>query len=307
MDFVKLTEQIIRTYLGNNDDDVMQLVDMLDENISVIGTGKQEIYRNVHEYAAAIKQELEERKLIQFQIENLSCTEQRITEDVVLVFGNLYIHGRGGREAAELVDICMDTRFSILYECANGVWKMAHFHLSVPNVEQLQNEAYPKTLIQQMEDVKELAEKDPLTGLLNYRSFQERYHSVDKVSAWLYIVDIDNFKQTNDVYGHLAGNLALKNLAEIMKSTVRDTDLVCRMGGDEFIILCSNLTEEEAESLAERLLEKATANGNNYIHGISIGISPVGTNLAFDTVMKKADKALYHSKRNGKNRFSVIV
>ena len=89
MDFVKLTEQIIRTYLGNNDDDVMQLVDMLDENISVIGTGKQEIYRNVHEYAAAIKQELEERKLIQFQIENLSCTEQRITEDVVLVFGNL--------------------------------------------------------------------------------------------------------------------------------------------------------------------------------------------------------------------------
>jgi diguanylate cyclase (GGDEF)-like protein len=131
---------------------------------------------------------------------------------------------------------------------------------------------------------------------------------MDKVSARLYMVDIDNFKQTNDVYGHLAGNQALKKLAEIMESTVRDTDLVCRMGGDEFIILCSNLTEKEAaENLAERLLEKAAANGDNYIQGISIGISPVGTNLAFDTVMKKADKALYHSKRNGKNRFSVIV
>lgn len=78
MDFVKLTEQIVRTYLGNDNDSVMQLVDMLDENISVIGTGKQEFYRNVHEYATAIKQELEERKLIQFQIENLSCTEQML-------------------------------------------------------------------------------------------------------------------------------------------------------------------------------------------------------------------------------------
>ena len=93
-----------------------------------------------------------------------------------------------------------------------------------------------------------------------------------------------------------------------MESTVRDTDLVCRMGGDEFIILCSNLTEKEAaESLAECLLEKVAANGDDYIQGISIGISPVGTNYAFDTVMKKADKALYQSKRNGKNRFSVII
>ena len=56
--------------------------------------------------------------------------------------------------------------------------KIAHLYHSVPNVEQLQNEVYPKTLMQQMEDVKELAEKDPLTGLLNYRSFQKRYHSM---------------------------------------------------------------------------------------------------------------------------------
>lgn len=131
----------------------------------------------------------------------------------------------------------MDCRFSILFKRVDGCWKVFHIHQSIPSADQLDGESYPWTLRQQVEQAQQqvesltqLAETDGLTHLINYRSFQMRYENMEKHNSWLYVIDVDNFKGINDRYGHLSGNEALLNLANILSSAVRENDLVCRMG-----------------------------------------------------------------------------
>ena len=157
----------------------------------------------------------------------------------------------------------------------------------------MDGEAYPKTLIQQMNSAKQeidtlsrLVDTDSLTGLLNLRGLQQRYNMVDDLSYWLLILDIDNFKQTNDRYGHLAGNQALMDLAAILSTSVRADDSVCRVGGDEFVLLCKGLCQHDAESLAQRLINRVAdcAKQDRLLTGISVGLTPavIGESLDDD-------------------------
>src|ERR671937_1202207 len=103
------------------------------------------------------------------------------------------------------------------------------------------------------------AQTDPLTGLYNHRSFHERLRAAltnasrshDKVSVLM--LDIDDFKRVNDVYGHGAGDEILRSLADALKSVVRASDVVCRLGGEEFAIVMVSRNGADAERLAHRL------------------------------------------------------
>jgi diguanylate cyclase (GGDEF)-like protein len=169
--------------------------------------------------------------------------------------------------------------------------------------------------IKLFQETKRLSITDSLTGLYNMRSF---YKSLDNEIARtkrygdsfsLILFDIDNFKKINDTCGHQAGDVVLQNLATVLKSMSRETDIVVRYGGEEFIIILPNTSEEEAISLAHRIREAAeentpVINGNLKVNiTISGGIASYPQNASNARfLLHAADSALYSAKAAGKNK-----
>ena len=170
-----------------------------------------------------------------------------------------------------------------------------------------------------------MATTDGLTGLLNKRAMLEA--AAQKVTAAtrfgrklsVLVTDIDFFKKVNDTYGHDVGDVVIKGLGEILKRQKRNTDLVARFGGEEFVVLCEETNESGAMLLAERIRDELgktvfhSANGTLKVT-CSIGIATytpasgsagagAGASLGdWDALFKAADEALYTSKRSGRNR-----
>ncbi|OAD85860.1 diguanylate cyclase [Comamonas thiooxydans] len=159
-----------------------------------------------------------------------------------------------------------------------------------------------------------MAAQDPLTKLLNRRGLLdglEAHFAVRKAApVHLLIVDIDHFKRINDNYGHQFGDNVLCRVAEAIQQSTRRSDLKCRLGGEEFLVLCPGLKGDEVLQLAERI---RAAIAEIAIPGISlhgsvtctatIGVSnPFITSQAFDITLQQADAALYRGKSAGRNR-----
>ena len=167
-----------------------------------------------------------------------------------------------------------------------------------------------------LREVKESAILDGLTHVYNYRYFRDRIeHEVKReersaLSVSLLMVDVDHFKVFNDCNGHLMGNVALQELAALMKSVVRDTDVVTRYGGEEFaVILCGTikggalLVAEKIRKLVEETAFEGEKTQPGGILTVSIGVatSPIDATDS-QNLIAKADAALYKSKSEGKNR-----
>ena len=314
MNLLELTKEIWNLYFLGAAQTNLQMMDLLDPGCVVIGTGQHEFYTNVQDFATAMAMEMAERQDIQFQLRNLECKEKVISPEVSLVYGTIHVWWESDDHR---VCINMNGRFTLLYKRVDGHWKIFHIHLSTPNVDQLDGEYYPKSLREQIEQSQEqietlskLAQHDSLTGLMNYRTFEERYAELGKHAAWLFVIDLDNFKQINDTYGHLTGNVVLQKLSRVLTSALRSDDLVCRMGGDEFVLLCSGLpTQEKAQHLAQRLLQQVAGCGKEVDAwtSISMGITPVNPNEPLESAFKRADAALYDAKKQGKNRYAVSL
>jgi diguanylate cyclase (GGDEF)-like protein len=160
-----------------------------------------------------------------------------------------------------------------------------------------------------------LATHDPLTDLLNRRAFSELARTelsaavrLDRPVAFL-MLDIDHFKSINDTYGHGAGDQVLARLATSMRGSLRDEDVVGRLGGEEFAVLLSNCTPENAMMVADRLRTTfATTivdlyDGRRVTATVSIGLAAADVAPAsIEPLMQEADKALYAAKAAGRNR-----
>lgn len=162
--------------------------------------------------------------------------------------------------------------------------------------------------------LEELATTDGLTGCLNKRAFldelDKRLRSAERFGKNLSMVvtDIDKFKAVNDTYGHGTGDVVIKGLGEILRKVKRETDIVARFGGEEFVVLCEETDTEGARLLAERIREELmgtpfqTENGPLRVT-CSLGVSTFpmhakDSKALFDV----ADKALYVAKQGGRNR-----
>lgn len=164
--------------------------------------------------------------------------------------------------------------------------------------------------------LKELSMKDGLTGVHNYRFFikslREQYKLAKRYIFPLscIMIDIDYFKAVNDTYGHQAGDAILKQLADILKNNVRDTDEVVRYGGEEFVVLFPHTGPESAYAKAEEL--RTLISGHNFKARtrrlnitVSIGLANYPANKKIDRaedIISYADKALYQAKESGRNR-----
>lgn len=161
----------------------------------------------------------------------------------------------------------------------------------------------------------ELATHDFLTGLYNFGYFQKAMdylvdteeRSRKKKSMCLVIADIDHFKKFNDTYGHEAGNVALKHVANIIARHAREGDIVCRYGGEEFTVLLPKCDLQGAKHYAERV-RKAIETTPVYVDGkpvsltISLGCTRFRENETSRACISRADDQLYRAKRKGRNR-----
>ncbi len=162
--------------------------------------------------------------------------------------------------------------------------------------------------------LRDMAYQDPLTQADNRRSFIEKLLAeIARVQRYgeqasLLMVDIDFFKQVNDTYGHLVGDVALKHLVAVLQTGLRGLDSLGRLGGEEFAVLLPDTDLEAATQLAERLRLAVQASpvieaGQTVPFTISIGVVAITADTPdMKTVLHMADKAMYHAKQTGRNR-----
>jgi diguanylate cyclase (GGDEF)-like protein len=158
-----------------------------------------------------------------------------------------------------------------------------------------------------------LATTDSLTELPNRRGFdllanqaiQEARRNQSPLCALL--LDLDHFKQLNDSHGHLAGDTVLRGFARQLGDNLRQSDIICRWGGEEFILLLKDTPPEQARLLAEKILQQTEQNrfehnGTQLSITTSIGLAELHPDDALDQLIARADRALYRAKQTGRNR-----
>jgi diguanylate cyclase (GGDEF)-like protein len=174
--------------------------------------------------------------------------------------------------------------------------------------------------LQRLSSVKKEATHDTLTGLVNRRYFEERVTAeaqkafLNGTGLSIIMVDIDHFKRVNDTFGHAAGDKVLREVASLLKSSVRrQDDMVARYGGEEFVLVLPGVTLETTSTIAERIRRSIQDTpidiGETQLHlTISSGISnfPIHRVRSKEDLVKMADLALYDAKRGGRNRVCVF-
>jgi len=149
---------------------------------------------------------------------------------------------------------------------------------------------------------------DPLTGTLNRRALFEIYEKSTVAPGTAFLaLDLDHFKSINDHYGHDTGDLVIRRFADVLRHSVRQTDIVARLGGEEFCVVLPGITERKAIEVAERIRIKMEGQVVETQSGlvratVSAGLAMCLEPEPFEVLMKRADSALYDAKRNGRNQ-----
>jgi len=160
-------------------------------------------------------------------------------------------------------------------------------------------------------DIVDVSLRDGLTGLFSHAFFYRRADFETKrfarygIPVSLMMIDVDNFKQFNDTYGHQQGDGILISVGAIIEAETRETDICCRYGGEEFAVLLPSTDRLAAVVLAERLraaIENDRSRAGNVTVSIGIAVSRASATNSAQALVKEADKALYEAKSRGKNR-----
>jgi diguanylate cyclase (GGDEF)-like protein len=183
-------------------------------------------------------------------------------------------------------------------------------------MKQLQNDLKEK--IAELERVTII---DNLTGLYNsrylYGTLMREYNRCERFNLKLSLImlDIDNFKEINDTYGHQCGDAVLSEIGRLLQVTLRGYDFAVRYGGDEFIIVLSQNTVIGAHIVAERIRKiieesprlKELNGGNSVTMSLGVATYPDDTMDGFESLLNKVDRALYSAKRDGRNKVAYCI
>ena len=150
-DFKLLTRQLLETYLGSDTLSDVAIQDFLDSNASIIGTGKQEFFKNIENFLNSFKFDVEKRKNIHFEFKDLEIEENIVDDQCVFVYGSVQIYGLYDKEVPIMH---LDSRFTVVYGVRDGKWKVLHIHHSIPDKEQLDDEEFPITLGKQVQQAR---------------------------------------------------------------------------------------------------------------------------------------------------------
>jgi diguanylate cyclase (GGDEF)-like protein len=192
-------------------------------------------------------------------------------------------------------------------------FRVAFLDYLIRNISTITQASEPRIIEDKIfKNLNQLIMKDELTGLNNYRHYENELEKEfarairHNHSFSLVVMDIDNFKLYNDTYGHMEGNIVLKQIAHIIIDSVRISDIPCRYGGEEFTLILPQTKKDGAFILTEKIrdaVEKETFITQVTISG-GIAEFPGDTEKTDRTLFEYADKALYYSKEKGKNRIT---
>ena len=170
-------------------------------------------------------------------------------------------------------------------------------------------------LYDRIKELEESSQLDPLTRVYNRRALHSYITQVctkGKLQHELHflILDIDDFKNINDTYGHVAGDKVLIFLANLLKKTLRDGDKIFRYGGEEFVIILNRIDDEHCTQISQRILKLVGSNkliykGTTLQVTVSIGSTKYHDGDTMEDLLERADTALYKSKNNGKNQMNM--
>ena len=208
--------------------------------------------------------------------------------------------------------------YALVWKIAIGVLLLIlltlYWNTTIIKANKLLKEAQ-KDIEEKNKKLEKLAVTDELTGLYNRRKLEEliqneiyRYERFSHTFG-LTIVDIDFFKKVNDTYGHQVGDKVLVEIANILKSSLRKTDFIGRFGGEEFIIICPESDIEGVRKLMESFRLKIANHNFEIIKNktASFGVTVFKDGDSIDTLIKRADDALYKAKNNGRNKVIVNI
>lgn len=193
------------------------------------------------------------------------------------------------------------------------VWELKH---SIYNMAVSLKHAFEE-LKEKQKELEELAFYDPLTGLPNRRFFFDHASLIlESVKRYrtpltLLLMDLDHFKNVNDTYGHEAGDVVLKNFADVLRKSSRKSDLPARLGGEEFALLMPNTDLQQGRVVAERIRQEfqnsiIVYEGREIKMTLSGGLASYGPDVeGIDDLIRMADEALYKAKELGRNRIEV--
>jgi len=172
----------------------------------------------------------------------------------------------------------------------------------------LEHQLMKRTQQMEMATLKSLT--DALTGLHNRDYLEKKLQALldEGHAGALFMIDLDNFKEINDTYGHIVGDKTLQLFAEVLKNYSREDDIICRLAGDEFVTFYPELTEREiaakkAGDIIRTFAEKMASLGYPGVVSVSIGIMLAKGGEEFTNLYNMADKSLYYVKNNGKNAY----
>jgi len=172
------------------------------------------------------------------------------------------------------------------------------------------------------ERLRHLGMTDPLTGAYNRRYFDQRLHEEAErarrsgQALCCMVLDVDHFKQINDVYGHAAGDAVLREMTQHIKAQLRTSDVMARYGGEEFAVLLTQTDIEAAHVIAERIRQTVArtrfvvADGTDLAVTVSMGVATLDADLqgaSAATLVAAADTAMYRAKNGGRNRVCVSL
>lgn len=159
---------------------------------------------------------------------------------------------------------------------------------------------------------------DPLTGLYNRHVFEEKIDPIWQLLRGVgnqmcaIAIDVDDFKKINDSYGHKVGDMYLKHISNILMEVVRGEDFAIRSGGDEFLVILTNASDNTGFKVADRLIKRFQSTPV-YLHdeaipvSVSIGVAALrSTDSSWEDMVERADQASYVAKNNGKNRLETF-
>ncbi|MCL6525488.1 MAG: GGDEF domain-containing protein [Thermaceae bacterium] len=161
--------------------------------------------------------------------------------------------------------------------------------------------------------LKRLAHSDPLTGLANRRRAEELI-ALELIRSTRYgqpfsvlVLDLDHFKQVNDRYGHAVGDQVLREVGFRLSKALRESDVLARWGGEEFLVFAPNTDLQQAQALAERLSQALSSKAlwNDLAVSASIGVATAQPGDTVEELVSRADRAMYEAKAQGRNRIAL--
>jgi len=255
------------------------------------------------------------------------------SNSIQVIITDIMLPGMGGLELTRLVkkeydaDVIVMTGYSGDYSYEEAInMGASDFVIKPVRLEELllrlkrvlKERDLTQERVRMMEKLQKLAITDGLTKLHNSRSFYSQIEvEVDRFNRYkhplsLLLLDIDHFKHYNDTFGHLEGDKVLVRISEIIGSCLRKLDTAYRYGGEEFTVILPETTCEEARNVAERIrnavkVEKFDPETDDIIITISIGVTQYSPEEELSAFIQRADKAMYSSKQNGRNKVTALI